>query len=247
MMLSSSLPLAAVDWRYTLLMVLAIATTGVLLRRSQTHLPLLAWEKWALGMGAFCGAMLGAKLPFLLFDWEGLRAGTAWFADGKTIMCGLAGAYLGVEATKWSLEIHVKTGDSFATPVAVGVAIGRVACFVAGCCFGAPTTLPWGVQFVATAGDALPRHPTQLYEAAFHAIMAAVLYQLQARRLFPRQLAKLYILVYLAYRFATEFIRPEPRLYASLTAYQWAALLLAPIFIGLWWRDLEASDKRRLT
>jgi prolipoprotein diacylglyceryltransferase len=57
---------------------------------------------------------------------------------------------------------------------------------------------------------------------------------------FPGQLVKLYILAYLAYRFLTEFIRPEPVLAAGLTGYQWSALGIAPIFIWLWWRDARA-------
>lgn len=52
---------------------------------------------------------------------------------------------------------------------------------------------------------------------------------------------KLYLLSYLAYRFATEFIRPEARLLWGLTGYQWAALLLAGLFAALWLRDARAS------
>ena len=55
------------------------------------------------------------------------------------------------------------------------------------------------------------------------------------------QLIKLYILVYLGFRFCTEFIRPEPQLWLGLTAYQWAALVLAPIFIWLWRRDARRA------
>lgn len=234
--------LATIDFRYPLLMGAAIVTCGLLLRRSQEKLALSRWEKLAIGMGAFCGAMLGAKLPFVLADWEGLRAGTAWFADGKTIMCGLVGAYFGVELTKWALEIRVKTGDSFAAPVAVAVGIGRIACFVGGCCFGTPTSLPWGCRF-PTAGDDLPRHPTQLYEAAFHFAMAALLVVLRQRCVWRGQLAKFYILAYLGYRFVTEFIRPEARILAGLTGYQWAAVLLTPIFAWLWWRDATTDAK----
>lgn len=232
--------LATVDYRYPLLMGAALLTCGFLLRRSQEKLPLAWWQKVAIGLGAFCGAMLGAKLPFVLWDWEGLQSGMAWFSDGKTIMCGLVGAYLGVEVTKWALEIRVKTGDSFAAPVAVAVGIGRIACFTAGCCFGTPTNLPCGVVF-NTAGDGLPRHPTQLYEAAFHFSMAILLAILRRRGIWQGQLAKFYILTYLAYRFATEFIRPEAEILIGLTGYQWAALLLAPMFAWLWRRDASQS------
>jgi phosphatidylglycerol:prolipoprotein diacylglycerol transferase len=98
-----------------------------------------------------------------------------------------------------------------------------------------PTSLPWGVVFPAI--DSLPRHPTQLYEAAFHLTAAAVLIQLQRRGLFRGQLIKLYIMSYLAYRFLTEMIRPEARIFAGLTGYQWAAVVMFGLFLWLWHRD----------
>jgi phosphatidylglycerol---prolipoprotein diacylglyceryl transferase len=235
--------------RYTLLMLAAMVVCALLLRRSQARLPLAWWQKLGIGMGAFCGAMLGAKLPFALSDWRGLADGTTWFSDGKTIMCGIVGGYFGVELAKWALDVRVKTGDSFAVPVAVAVAIGRVACFVGGCCYGAPTSLPWGFAF-RSAGDPLGamvrRHPTQLYEAAFHATMAVVLFVLLRRGIWRGQLIKFYILTYLGYRFATEFIRPEPEIFAGLTGYQWAALALAPLFAWLWWRDAKHTPANGL-
>ncbi|HYV34530.1 MAG TPA: prolipoprotein diacylglyceryl transferase family protein [Gemmataceae bacterium] len=227
-------------WVYPALMGAAIATGVVVARRTQKPLGLTPAQRFAVGLGAFCGGMLGAKLPFVLLDWEGFLAGTAWLDNGKTLVLGLVGGYFGVEAAKWALDIRVKTGDSLAAPVAAAIAVGRLACFSGGCCFGTPTDLPWAVDF----GDGVRRHPTQLYEFAFHATAAVVLLQLQARGLLRGQLVKLYILAYLAYRFATEFIRPEPRLWLDLSVYQWAALVLWPVFVFLWWRDGAASDGR---
>jgi phosphatidylglycerol---prolipoprotein diacylglyceryl transferase len=232
------------DFRYPLIMLAALFTCSLLLRRWQSQLPLSSSEKIGLGIGAFCGAFLGAKIPFVLADWEGMRSGLAWMENGKTIMCGIVGGYFGVEVAKWSLDIHIKTGDTFAIPVAVAVAIGRVACFVGGCCFGTTTNLPWGVVFPA-AGDGLPRHPTQLYEAAFHLSLAGILFALQQRSLFRGQLIKLYILIYLVYRFVTEFIRPEVRLFGGiLTGYQLAAMALVPLFVWLWIRDARMPERQ---
>jgi phosphatidylglycerol---prolipoprotein diacylglyceryl transferase len=180
------------DVRYAAIMVAAIVVMSLLLRRTQARLPLAWWEKLGIGVGGFCGAMIGAKLPFALADWNGLVSGASWLADGKTILCGIVGGYIGVELAKWTLDVRVKTGDTFAVPVAVGVAIGRVGCFAAGCCYGTATSLPWGVRF-ARAGDLLARHPTQLYEAAFHLAMAGMLFLFQRRGLFRLQLVKLYI------------------------------------------------------
>jgi phosphatidylglycerol:prolipoprotein diacylglycerol transferase len=223
-------------WTYPLLMGVAITAGFLVSRRTQQPLGLNKAERLAIGFGAFCGGMLGAKLPFVLLDWDGFLSGAAWFDSGKTLTLGLVGGYFGVEAAKWAMHIQVRTGDSFAVPVAVAIAIGRLACFSGGCCYGTPTDLPWGVDF----GRGVCEHPTQLYEFAFHLSAAAILAQLQARGIFRGQLIKLYIIAYLTYRFATEFIRPEPRLWLDLTFYQWAALLFAPMFALLWLRDRRA-------
>jgi phosphatidylglycerol:prolipoprotein diacylglycerol transferase len=231
--------LIMVDPVYSLIITAAIGAGIILARRTQAALPLTRREKFFIGLGAFCGAMIGAKLPFVLSDWEGFKSGAAWFSDGKTILCGLAGGYFGVELAKWCLGVRVKTGDSFAVPVAVAVGIGRLGCFHAGCCYGTPTRVPWSVVFPHV--DSLPRHPTQLYEAVFHLSAALVLYGLQQRGLFRGQLIKLYILSYVGYRFVSEWIRPEAQLAGGLTGYQWAALLLAALFTWLWIRDARSQ------
>lgn len=218
------------------LMLLTLAAGFLLARGRQRALGLSTRERLGIGLGAFCGAMIGAKLPFVLADWPGLLSGTAWFSDGKTIVFGLVGGYLGVEAAKSYLGVTVKTGDSFAVPVAGAVAIGRLGCYSAGCCFGRPTGASWGVDF----GDGLLRHPTQLYESAFHAAMLGVLLILERRGLFRGQRIKLYFLAYLVYRFFSEWLRPEPIVGLGLTAYQWASLLLIVVFAGLWVRDARS-------
>jgi phosphatidylglycerol:prolipoprotein diacylglycerol transferase len=227
-----------VPWIYPVIMVSAVVTGIVLSRRTMPALGLSRVQRLGVALGAFVGAMIGAKLPFVLSDWQGLLSGRAWFDNGKTIVFGLVGGYFGVELAKRVLEIRVKTGDGFAVPVAAAVAVGRLGCFCAGCCYGSVTHLPWGVDF----GDGRPRHPTQLYEFLFHGAAALGLAWLQARGLFKGQLIKLYIMVYLVYRFFTELIRPEPRLGLGLTGYQWACLALLPVFGVLWLRDRRPGD-----
>jgi phosphatidylglycerol---prolipoprotein diacylglyceryl transferase len=230
---------------YTLTMLAAVLTGVMLSRPRQQGLGLSSGERWGVLAGAFCGAMIGAKLPYVLSDWDGLVSGWAWFSDGKTILCGLAGGYFGVVLAKWSLGIHVHTGDSFAMPIAASIAVGRIGCFIGGCCYGTPTSLPWGVRFrdPHRPGEWLPpSHPTQLYEAMFHAIAAVVLWQLGKRGIWRGQLMKVYIIAYSIYRFFTEMIRPEARLWAGLTGYQWGAMVLALLFAWLMWRE-TASGK----
>ena len=147
----------------------------------------------------------------------------------------MVGGYAGVELAKWSLGITTRTGDSFAVPVAVAIAIGRLGCFVGGCCYGTPTQLPWATIFPSV--DQLPRHPTQLYESLFHLLAAALLALLWSGRIFQGNLIKLYLISYAGYRFLTEYIRPEARWLGGLTGYQWSCIVIAVGFAWLWWLD----------
>jgi phosphatidylglycerol---prolipoprotein diacylglyceryl transferase len=218
-------------------MLASLAVAIILSRRTQSVLGLSRRERLGIGLSAFCGAMIAAKLPFVLADWEGLLSGRAWLENGKTIVFGIAGGYFGVELAKALLGVRVKTGDSFAVPVATALAIGRLGCFAAGCCHGTVTSLPWAVDF----GDGLRRHPTQLYESAFHLTAALILAWLMRRGILRGQLIKLYLIAYLIFRILTEFIRPEPVLALGLTGYQWACLGLIPVFVVLWRRDAQAG------
>ena len=65
---------------------------------------------------------------------------------------------------------------------------------------------------------------------------------MRSRGMFRGQLIKLYIIVYLSYRFLTEFLRPEPQIFGGLTGYQWASLALVPVFGALWVRDARTSS-----
>jgi phosphatidylglycerol:prolipoprotein diacylglycerol transferase len=152
---------------------------------------------------------------------------------GKTITTGLIGAYIGVEVVKLILGIRVKTGDDFAVPIALALAVGRWGCFFNGCCYGVATDLPWGVDF----GDGVRRHPTQIYESLFHTLMAGVFIFIVQRGWLRQQRLKFYLIAYFAFRFATEFIRPEPVAALGLTFYQWVALAAIGGLAGQWWWD----------
>ena len=229
-------------WTYPVIMLTAIVVSVLISRHTQKGMHLSLLEKIGIGLGAYCGAMIGAKLPFVFAEWEGFLSGAAWFSNGKTILCGLVGGYVGVEAAKWAMMIKTKTGDGFAVPVAVAVAIGRLGCFDFGCCYGTPTDLPWGVVF-PIAGE-MPRHPTQLYETTFHLSMALLLYYFQRKGMFRGQLIKLYIIAYAGYRFCTEFIRPEARIWFGMTGYQMGCIVIALAFGYLWWKDARLPSNR---
>jgi phosphatidylglycerol---prolipoprotein diacylglyceryl transferase len=221
---------------YSVVMLASMIAALTLVQRQQGQLRLTTRQRAVLAFAAFLGAMVGAKLPFLVDkDWSGLVAPSLWLSDGKTILGGIFGGYLAVEIAKRIAGIRIKTGDSFALPIAVAVAIGRFGCYVAGCCFGCVTKLPWGVSFsLAKDQPGIIRHPTQLYECAFHVVCAMALLIGQHYRWFEGNRLKIYLLLYLGFRFLTEWIRPEPMTSVGLTSYQIACLMLASMLLLLW-------------
>lgn len=235
-------------WIYAVTLLTAVLLAWFLVRNRQKRLSLSRSERLVVGVSAFTGAMLGAKLPFVgERGWDAFFDGTIWFADGKTILGGIFGGYLAVEIGKWIAGVRVKTGDSFAMPIAVAVAIGRVGCFIAGCCFGCVTTVPWGVSF-PTAGDPVGvlRHPTQLYEACFHGLAVIGLAILARKNWFSNNQLKLYLICYLVFRFFSEWLRPESTVLLNLTAYQIASVVLGAILIVLWVRDARPQGDANL-
>lgn len=222
---------------YFVFMLLALAVF-LLVRHFIPKPPKLRALPWpqraALGLAAFIGGALGAKLPFALSSSEGWWTQAAWLSDGKTVVAGLGCAYLAVELTKLALDIRVKTGDTFALPLALAMVVGRLGCFFNGCCYGVATDLPWGVHFQQPDGSWLKCHPTQIYESLFHLSMAIVLLELLNRGALRCHHLKLYLICYGGYRFLSEFIRPEPVAWLGLTWYQWASLALAGTMAVLW-------------
>jgi phosphatidylglycerol---prolipoprotein diacylglyceryl transferase len=110
-----------------------------------------------------------------------------------------------------------KTADACAPGIALGNFFGRQGCFAAGCCWGKPTSLPWGVQFTQEGHDitGVPidahLHPTQLYESFAMLIVFLFLLWLHKRRAFTGQVILAYALLYSVIRFAIEFVRGDPR------------------------------------
>ena len=213
---------------YTGLMIVAACLAAWLLARSQRTLNLRRSQRWTILASGFVGATFAAKLPFLLF---GLASGpwwTSWLGDGKTILWGLVGGYVGVEVGKSMLDMRTKTGDTFVVAIAIAIAVGRIGCLLFGCCYGTPTSLPWGICFT-TAEDAgtIARHPTQVYESLFHIAFAMLAVYGIRRGLLIGDWMPIYLIAYCIYRFISEFIRPELRLIAGLTFYQLSAIVIA--------------------
>ena len=176
-------------------------------------------------LAALFGGALGSKLPIWIFHFNEI---VATFPDispilsGRTIVGGLIGGTLGVILLKRHLNINEKKGNLFAPAIAIGIAIGRIGCFLRGCCYGIPTSLPWGVNF----GDGIARHPTQIYESLFMFAMFFYLQRAKKKNPAPGYLFKLLMIIYFIFRFLIEFIRVEAKIFLGLSGYQWASLLV---------------------
>lgn len=166
---------------------------------------------------------MGSRVLFWFEDpWQTLAHwhDPLYLMSGKTIVGGLIGGVFAVELAKHVIGERRKTGDVFATPVALGIAIGRIGCFLTGLSdqtYGSPTSLPWGVNF----GDGIPRHPTQLYESAFAAILCVFLWRMMRRAHVSGDVFKIFMVSYMTWRLAIDFLKPELRI-AGLSAIQWA-------------------------
>ena len=139
--------------------------------------------RWALVAAAVAGGALGAKILFWLEDPQ-LTAHSldnpAYLVGGKTIVGALVFGLISVELTKRYIGLGDSTGDLYAIPLALGIAIGRIGCFLTGLSdntYGTPTHLPWAVNF----GDGIPRHPTQLYEIFFLLALIPILYRVLSK------------------------------------------------------------------
>jgi len=194
-------------------------------------------HRWFIIAAASIGALLGSRLlglleeiPIAQLTWRNLL-----LPGGKTIVGGLLGGWAAVEIAKRFKHIHSRTGDLFAVPLCIGMAIGRIGCFLAGLAddtYGTPTSLPWGVDF----GDGIPRHPTQIYDVLFLTLLAFALRRYD-RRYHPEGATfRLFLAAYLTWRFAIDFIKPQP-LHYGLNLIQWASLAglfaLAPSILDL--------------
>lgn len=191
--------------------------------RGGDHLPDAA--RSSVLAAAAVGAAVGSKLMYWLAD-PGLTV-EHWLdpvhlMGGKSIVGGLAGGLIAVEWVKRRIGVTWATGDLFAVPLAIGIAVGRIGCFLSGLedeTYGLPAALPWGVDL----GDGLSRHPVQLYEIACLLLLVPVLLWLMRRPHPEGAVFKAFMVAYFGFRFLLEFLKPGVH-FAGLNPIQWVCL-----------------------
>lgn len=143
---------------------------------------------------------------------------------------GLIGALLTAAFYFWRRP-HLNAwlySDAFAPAIAAGAIVGRLGCFLAGCCYGIESSVPWAVHFPGVRGHV---HPTQLYDAMGALILAVPLYWRFPRRRFDGEIIALLLMGYAVLRSFTEAFRgDEDRgLWGPLSTSQ---LLSIPMFLA---------------
>jgi len=200
-----------------------------------------------LGIYIIISALIGAKLLLLVTDFRTFssnprelltlaRSGGVFYG-GLILAVTVALVYI----RKIGLPLWT-TCDVFAPGIAVGHVVGRFGCLFAGCCYGKPTTRPWGITFTdpfaaANVGTPLnvPLHPTQLYEAGAELLILILLLTTERKgRSYPGRTFWLYMLLYAISSFIIEFFRGDERgAVGVFSTSQFISLILAPLAIGM--------------
>lgn len=142
----------------------------------------------------------GSPLEWLYF-WKG----------GLSFFGGLLAAMLAFLAFRLKRKLPVwETADFFAPVLPFSLGLVRLGCFGAGCCYGHPTELPWGITSPLAPLTAVPLHPTQLYEALFLFLLSAVLFWAAGRPgSRPGLISTSLMLAYGIYRLLTNPLRGD--------------------------------------
>ncbi|HUJ30939.1 MAG TPA: prolipoprotein diacylglyceryl transferase [Candidatus Acidoferrum sp.] len=242
-------------------LVAAGVVLGLLYSRRQASRVGLDPEKvWNMGIYTILAALVLAKVWLVFSAWDYYMAhpreifSIATFQSGGTFYGGIVGAAVTIVLYAYVQKMpFLSVLDVCSAGLPLGHAIGRLGCFFAGCCYGKPTTMPWGVTFTnptaaQIAGTPLDVrvHPTQLYEAAAEFLNFLILVWLGSRQRFKGQILGTYFLLYGVERGTIEFFRGDPGrtmlFHDSVSLMQLASVGLILIGGFLWYRGLRGAS-----
>jgi phosphatidylglycerol:prolipoprotein diacylglycerol transferase len=209
-------------------------------------------------------ALVGAKVLMVVALWSYYAAHPEQIFSIATLK--MAGAFYGgflaaLFFTVWYVRVHKlpfwKFTDVLVPSVALGTGVTRLGCFGAGCDYGKPTTVPWGVVFTsafAHANTGVPLgvrlHPAQLYECIACLAIFGVLLWWFPRKKRDGDIFLGYLGLYAVARFFIEFLRGDEdrgfMFHHLLSTSQFIALLvLAGIAGVLLWRRARGGEQLR--
>lgn len=228
-------------YSYGVCLALAFAVATFLARQEAVRRSVDPEKILNLALGLVICGVLGARLLYIL---QNLEFYFHYPIEIIMLYKGGLSFYGGfILATVWALFFlqrqrlaPLATLDIIAPFLALAQAIGRIGCFLNGCCYGIAATFPLAVRF---PGELITRHPVQLYSSLLLLIIFVMLRLIQAKsrkHAFSGEVFLLYCLFYSALRFFLEYMRADNlRILANLTLHQ---LISSGVFITslLFWR-----------
>ena len=169
-------------------------------------------------------------------DYYANEPGEIFGFSGLTIYGGILGATLGVWIyTRIRGQSFGQLADIAAPGIILGQAVGRVGCAINGCCYGTPTSLPWGFTYTNVNSYAplgISTHPAVVYELLFDLAVFGMLLAMRHRMKAEGSLFLLYLATYSAGRFLFSYLR-ENETYGGLREAQIIALVVLVVAVPL--------------
>ena len=206
-------------YAYTIMSILGLAagvTTWVFVDK---RLKKYREDLFYCSLFAIIGGIIGAKINYILTVIPQIIADPKFLLTlvrgGLLFYGGVIGGALGgwIYTKKYKMPFW-QFADSAAVGIPIGHAFGRIGCFLAGCCYGAPYEGPFAVTFPSCSQGApagIPRHPLQLYECGANIILFIILMIVAKRNKKPGRVLGLYLIGYSIIRILAEIIRDDAR------------------------------------
>jgi len=238
-----------------LFVLLGVALATALARRRMAAIGLTWTQLFDTALGGLVGGAVGSKLfhavPLWIRGAESAGATLSAWSDGSSIVGGwLGGTLASVFVARLKGFPGLAVMDAGAPGLPAGFAVGKIGCFIAGCCYGVRTDGPLGVSFARGslaykaqslplgAERALPVHPVMLYELVLGVALCLALTWFYPRRRRAGEPYVAFIAGYAFWRFAIEFMRDDPGRrnfgVAALSDQQIAALVLIAASAVAW-------------
>ena len=169
---------------------------------------------------AFCGGILGARVMNCIVFYDLYRGRPWWkmlafWEGGLALYGGMLLALILVYAYVRNKRLCFwQVMDTLAPPWVVLLVVGRIGCFLNGCCYGKPTTVPWALHSQSAAkisGYSVGIHPTQLYSSATALMIFWIMWRRRLKPRFQGQVFLVFMILYPIVRFVIEFFRADPR------------------------------------